>query len=397
MSVAPKRPITLALLLTALAAPAYAQDVQYSSITKVDLGGGMNAVLKLAGASEVRETTSIKGKKLRSDSDKQSTIFDLDNSRYIVLDHSAKTYTSVPLADMAQVATSAVRGVRADKSSDKLKGSAVDSAGNKADFVVDLKVDPTGERRNVNGYDAQRLLVTMETNVRVTPQGETQSQEAGTLVILMDTWNANTGPAADAVRAWEQAASKELAAAAFGTKSNLGAAFPGNPNVSEAMKKASEEAQKADGIAVKTTMHLVFVAAGQKFDRALALKETEGGGAGEKAKGGLKGNVGSRTRGEDSATAPATAAGTGRQDSGHVREGGDGRSRRAQRLAPSVDVRGPGWVPGGQARSGSGEVGVSGCPARREECCVTFQQEGTAGYRRWIARGRSFPSRRCPV
>ena len=55
----------------------------------------------------------------------------------------------------------------------------------------------------------------METDVEVTPQGETQSQKAGTLVILMDTWNSNTGPASDAVRAWEQAASKELAAAAF--------------------------------------------------------------------------------------------------------------------------------------------------------------------------------------
>ena len=293
MSVAPTRPIAVALLLAALAAPALAQDVQYSSVTKVDLGGGMNAVMKMAGASEVRETTSIQGKKLRSDSEKSSTIFDLDNNRYIVIDHAAKTYMSVPIADMARVATSSVRGMKAERSNDKLEGTAVDSAGNKADFVVDLKVDPTGERKNINGYDAQRLLVTMETNVRVTPQGETQSQEAGTLVVLMDTWNANTGPAAEAVRAWEKAASKELAAAAFGgNKSNIGAAFPGNPGVAEAMKKANEEAQKADGVAVKSTMHLVFVAPGAKFDRALALKDSEGSSAGEKAKGGLKGMLG---------------------------------------------------------------------------------------------------------
>jgi hypothetical protein len=293
MSVASKRPLAVALVLAALAAPAYAQDVQYSSVTKVDLGGGMNVLMRMAGASEVRETTSIQGKKLRSDTDKSSTIFDLDNGRYIVLDHAAKTYMSVPIADMARVATSSVRGMKAERSDDKLKGTAVDSAGNKADFVVDLKVDPTGERRNVNGYDAQRLIVTMETNVRVTPQGETQSQEAGTLVIVMDTWNANAGPAADAVRAWEKAASKEMAAAAFGgNKTNIGAAFPGNPGVGEAMKKANEEAQKAEGMAVKSTMHLVFVAPAAKFDRALALKESEGSGAGEKAKGGLKGMLG---------------------------------------------------------------------------------------------------------
>jgi hypothetical protein len=293
MSVAPKSSRSLLVLFAALgaiAAPVFAQDVQYTSVTKVDLGGGMNAVMKMVGGSEVKETTYIKGKKLRSDADKQSTIFDLDNSRYIVINNAEKTYMSVPLADMAQAATSAVRGMRADASTGQLKGTARDTAGNKADYVVDVKVDPTNERQTINGYDAKRMFVTIATNVRVTPQGESQSQEAGTLVVLMDTWNAATGPAADAVRAWEQSASKEMAAAAFGSKANYGAVFAQNPGMADAMKKASEEAQKADGIAVKSTMHLVIVAPDQKFDRALALNEGGGGSsAGEKAKGGLRG------------------------------------------------------------------------------------------------------------
>ena len=293
MFVASRRLASLALLLTPVAvSAASAQDVQYSTITKVDLGGAMNAMMRLAGASEVKETAYIKGKKLRSDSDKQSTIFDLDNSRYIILNHADKTYTSVPLADMARIATSSVRGMKAEASNGQLKGTAVDSAGNKADFVTDLKVEPTKERRNINGNDAERVLVTMVTDVRVTPEGESQSQAAGKLVILMDTWNANTGPASDAVRAWEQAASKEVAAAAFGSRANLGAAGAANPQMAEAVKKAAAEAQKIDGIAVKSTMHLVIVAPDQKFDRALALKETDGGsGAAEKPKG-LRGMIG---------------------------------------------------------------------------------------------------------
>jgi hypothetical protein len=284
----------LTVLLTALAtAPVSAQDVQYTSVTKVDLGGGLNAIMRLAGASEVKENTYIKGKKLRSDSDKQSLIFDLDNSRYIILNHADKTYMSVPLADMALAARSAARGMRADASSGQLKGSAVDSAGNKADFTVDMKAEPTKERRNINGNDAERMFITMVTDVDVTPQGETQAQNAGKLVVLMDMWNANTGPANDAVRAWEKAASKEIAAAALGNRANLGPAFSSNPKMAEAMKKANEEAQKVDGVAVKSTMHLVFVAPDQKFDRALALKETDGGGApgAEKPKG-IRGMIG---------------------------------------------------------------------------------------------------------
>ena len=308
MSVASRRLRSLAMLVAALAAPAAnAQDVQYTTLTKVDLGGGMNALMRMAGASEVKETAYIKGKKLRSDGEKQSTIFDLDNSRYIILNHAEKTYTSVPLADMARAATSAMRGMRADASKDQMKGTAVDSAGNKADFTVDFKVEPTKERRNVNGNDAERLFVTMETDVEVTPQGETQSQKAGKLVILMDTWNANSGPASDAVRAWEQAASKEVAAAAFKSRANMGPAFSANPKMAEAIKRANEEAQKVEGIAVKSTMHLVIVAPEEKFDRALALKDTDGGAAAAEKPKGLRGMIGraieSKTQQEQKAPA----------------------------------------------------------------------------------------------
>jgi hypothetical protein len=113
----------------------------------------------------------------------------------------------------------------------------------------------------------------------------------------MDTWNSNSGPASDAVRTWEKAASKEVAAAAFGSRAKMGPAMAANPKMGDAMKKATVEAQKIDGIAVLSTMHLVFVAPGEKFDRALALKETDGGGSGdaaaaEKPKRGLRGMIG---------------------------------------------------------------------------------------------------------
>jgi hypothetical protein len=297
MLVASRSLASRATLITVFAAAAAsAQDIQYSSVMKVDLGGAMNAMLRMAGASEVKETSYIKGKRLRSDGEKQSLIFDLDNSRYIILNHAEKTYMSVPLSAMATVATSSVRGMRADRSSSQLKGSHVDSAGNKADFTVDVKVDPTKERRTINGMDAERVLITMQTDVDVTPQGETQAQNAGKLVVLMDTWNSNTGPASDAVRAWEQAASKEVAAAAFGSRGNLGPAFASNPKMAEAMKKANEEAQKVDGIAVKTVMHLVIVGPDQKFDRELALREAEGGGSnaagGSERPRGIRGMIG---------------------------------------------------------------------------------------------------------
>ena len=284
--------ISLAYAGAALASSAlHAQDVQYSTITKVDLGGAMNTMMRFAGGTEFKETSYIKGKKLRSDGDKQSLIFDIENNRYIAIDHQSKTYTSVPLADFVRATTPAMRATRADPSTGQLKGTAVDSAGNKADYTIDFQIEPTDERRNVNGNDAKRVLLTMVTDIDVTPEGETQAQNAGKLVLLMDTWNANTGPASDAVRAWEQATSKELAAAAFG-RSDFGSAFAANPKMGEAVKKASVEAQKVEGMTVLSTMHLVLVGPDQKFDRALALKEAEAASAPKsKGMGGLMGRA----------------------------------------------------------------------------------------------------------
>src|SRR3954452_8817294 len=84
---------------------AVAQDVQYQSVTKIDMGTAMNLDLKMAHAQEITETHYIKGRKMRPDSDKQSTIFDMDGSRFITINHDNKTYVAAPMSQMTAAAT----------------------------------------------------------------------------------------------------------------------------------------------------------------------------------------------------------------------------------------------------------------------------------------------------
>ena len=84
-----------------IAAPLSAQDVKYETVTKVDLPGAAGAAMRMAarlggggGSMETVETTSIKGRKMRTDVAKTSTILDLDQKRFIWLDHDARTYTT---------------------------------------------------------------------------------------------------------------------------------------------------------------------------------------------------------------------------------------------------------------------------------------------------------------
>ena len=269
---------------------AIAQDVQYQSITKVDMGTAMNVMLKMAHAQEISETHLIKGRKMRTNSEKQSTIFDMDAGRFIMIDHDKKTYVSAPIGQMVAATAMMANNMNARSENGVYKATAQDSAGNKVDFTFNVSLDPTNEKQNVNGQDAQRSFATIETDMKYTPEGETKSQDAGKIVLLLDNWIANNGPAYTAVHNFNQAMSKELREQAFSNTQGLNAIAATNPQMGEAMKKAAAEQPKLEGIAMRSTTHVVLVPVGLKFDRNLVIapaQEGNGNNAAKRAFGGM--------------------------------------------------------------------------------------------------------------
>ena len=297
-----RRAAASAALLTIVAAhAALSQDVQYRSVTKLDMGTGMNLALKFAGASEIATTSYIKGKKMRNESDKSATIYDIDRSRFIMINESDKTYMVAPLSQMTAAIREMTTNANTRSDNGQMKATARDSAGNKADFTFHVSVDPTDERQNVNGQDARRSFATIETDVKVTPEGETKATDAGKLEILIDSWTANGGPAYTAAHNFQQAMSKELREQMVAGNKGLTAAFSANPQMGEAMKKASAEQAKMDGIAMKSTMYFVIVPPQLKFDRDEVLKPQDSG-AGATAKKALGGMLGGALRGRSKET-----------------------------------------------------------------------------------------------
>jgi len=80
MRIRPILPLAIGVLLAPLAStPARAQDVRYTTVSRGEFGGALGRWMKLfGGSSEVTEVTSIKGGKLRSDTEGSSTVLDLD-------------------------------------------------------------------------------------------------------------------------------------------------------------------------------------------------------------------------------------------------------------------------------------------------------------------------------
>lgn len=310
------RPIRAVLLASlsipalALAAPAAAQDVQYETATRVDFAGGLGTAMRIAsrlggGSTESVETTYIKGRRMRTDSDQSSTILNLDDGRITVLDHTARTYTTYTFEEMVNQARAAA--AEANRSST----NGQEDAQARLDFRFD--VDATSERQRVAGYDAQRVFLTMEAAAEAVPEGQTEMEDAGRLVVLTDMWTSRDIPILQARSAFEDASAQQAAEAGAALTEGFAAAFADDPRMRVAFEQSMEEARKIEGMAVKSVTHFVSVAPGQQFNRAAITNPEQGPSLAQRAAqqgaraavGGLMGRLGGRRAPEPEPAAEA--------------------------------------------------------------------------------------------
>jgi hypothetical protein len=290
-----RRILTAALALPlalGLSAPrqALAQDVEYTTVSKFEMGGVVGSVVRLfTGNTETVQKTYIKGTLVRTDAGTESSsITDLENGRFMTIDHKAKTYTVVTLDQMLG-AMQEMQG-RMQQAQAEAQPARQAPPDGQVDLKFDLKVDRTGEKQRVAGYEAERVLMTMTTTATVTPEGG-QAEQAGRLVMLVDSWNAKDVPAARAMAAVAEVAPALMEQQAAGMQ-NIAAALMSDPQLQEALEQAAAEAAKIDGFTMKSTTHLVIVPQDREFDRALALAE----GGGQQGSGG-RGGIGGLLRG----------------------------------------------------------------------------------------------------
>jgi hypothetical protein len=272
-------PLVLGSVL--LPAPAATQDVQYETVTKVDLPGALGTMVRVAsrlggGSMETVETTYIKGARMRTDSEGSSAIMDMEGRRMIFLDHAAKTYYVITMDAAVALAEQAGREVQAARDGQQVRGD--DDALDRIAFR--FAVDRPGERQKVAGYDAERFFITMEAEGEYTPEDGEEREEAGTLVVLTEVWTSTDVPAYRARSTFDDATARHYAEAGASLSEALAAAFAEDPTFQVALETSAAEASKMDGMPVKTVTTLVGVAPGEKFDRArITDPQPRGGGA----------------------------------------------------------------------------------------------------------------------
>jgi hypothetical protein len=302
-------PLLLVPLLAgplAVPSPAAAQDVQYETVTKLDLPGALGTMVRAAarlggGSTETVETTYIKGRKMRTDVDRSSTIVDMDARRMIFLDHDARTYHVMSLDAAVAMAEEVGQQLEAAREGERVAGEQ-DGQGR---VTFRFSVDRPGQRQQVAGYDAERFFLILEAEGEHAPEDGDHPEESGTLVVVTDLWTSTDVPAYRARSDFDRAAARHYADAGASISEALAGILAEDPSLQTALELSAAEAEKMEGLPVRTVTTIVAVAPGHTFDRALVTEPQQTGGGARAALG----RLGRAAAGAAGQPPPAGAAG----------------------------------------------------------------------------------------
>ncbi len=261
-----------------LPVPIVGQGFTVESVVDTRIEGALGSVAgfaaRMTGTSlrDIATTNYLQGHRLRTDSARLGTIYDLDAGRVIDIDHKEKTYSSMTFAEMAAAMEQARVSAEKSRAKDVAKADPA-SAGKKDDVKLKyrVEVDRTGQREKVVGYDAERLFITITLEAEATPAGE-KTEPVGSMVLLLDQWIAKNAPQAPAFTAFYQLLSQKLGREFRSQARGLQAVFASDPRFKDGFEAAGKEMQKVPGTPLRSATHAILVPINMTFDRQLALK-----------------------------------------------------------------------------------------------------------------------------
>ena len=274
-----------------------AQGVTVTSSTSMKGAGMLGTMIKLAGGGgSSTSTTYISGHKLRTDNKDNSVIIDVDGGRFVTIDHKKKTYTVMTFEQMAAMMSAAADSMKAAKARGEAEQKKAKAEDSKYEMDYSIKVDPTGERQKIAGYDASRTFLTISMGAH--EKGQEARADEGKMTVLVDQWLSTSAPNAVAMREFQRAYAAKLGREFSDPMKQMAALFNSNPQMKEGMAAAAKEMAKQQGIPLRSSIYFVVVPEGKTLDRQLAVAGGEKAQAEakaeqkeEKPKGGLFGKL----------------------------------------------------------------------------------------------------------
>ena len=254
--------LALALLLAALPVRVDAQGLRYTQTARVEMGGGMGALMSMAGgvdgldAPEVT-TVWVDATHTREDRDGSSTITDWGDGTITFLDHDARTFRRMPVDELTR---EAMEGARAQ--AEAIPDEARPSLG------MRFHMDPTGRTETIAGYEAEQFVMVVQMDALMPPGGPMGA--AGlTTAMVTELWVSESFPAWTLMAEARDAMADEWSPEAITqTLGMLG------PELAEGLREQQEAMQSLRGTPLRVTTSMVQLTGDAELD-VQAILDTE--------------------------------------------------------------------------------------------------------------------------
>src|SRR5690606_26042456 len=124
---------------------------------------------------------------------------------------------------------------------------APQEAGEQQEVEIDFDLKESGQRKNINGFDAREVVMT----ITAREKGKTLEQSGG-IVITSNTWLAPKMAAMNEVAEFDRRYAQALALPMMMDAQQMAAAMAMNPMMADAMRRMQAENVNMDGTAVQT-------------------------------------------------------------------------------------------------------------------------------------------------
>lgn len=254
-----KRPIRAAAILLACFGVARA-DVKVEEKTKLKVEGAVGTIMGMFGGKAAKEgltrSVAVRGDRRLSLDEDAGELVDLKEEKVYRLDVARKRYEVTTFDELRK----------------KLKKDADDASGSKgekaersrdSDMEVDIDVKRTGQKRTINGFDAEQLIVT----VTARKKGQTLEEGGGT-VLTQDMWLAPGVKGHEEVAAFQRRYFEKLYGPQQAALADLAVVAATVPGMGKGLEKLQGEAGKVQGYPVLTNLTVESVKAAAELAKA---------------------------------------------------------------------------------------------------------------------------------
>lgn len=290
--------LLLPALLLFLPGPGEAQQgrsVEWTETSQLELPGSLGILIRaLPGISGERESHHAlyqSGGVLVSVDGSSTTILDLEERRWVAVDHGDESYVSMSfeesaaaMREMVAVMDSARAGAEEALREAEVERDAIMAemhqamAAAQSEFTFRVNAETTGRTETINGLRAQQHFLTTEVESTGGVEGVEDTDE-GTLAFVVELWQSDEFPQAEDIYAeWTrelesdpafQQMAEEMAESMEPVTGGEGweALAMWNPGVAAGIQQLAEAMEALDGTTIRSVTHIAFVPRGVSLDR----------------------------------------------------------------------------------------------------------------------------------